>query len=85
MESADQPLIEYPCAWAYRVIGRVEGTLRTAIAEIVPAERATVSASNASSGGRYVSLRVEIEVRTEVERVTYFEGLRDHPDTMYVL
>ena len=79
-----RPLITYPCPWVYQVIGRVETTLRVAIGQVLPAERCAIRPGNTSRTGKYVSLHVEIEVRSEVERTAFFEGLRGHPDTVMV-
>lgn len=68
--------IEYPCRWLYKVIGADADAMRVAILEIIEAEEVRVEPSNTSSGGRFVSLNVEVTVRSESERTGYYEQLR---------
>ncbi len=77
--------IDYPCSWSYTVIGRAEATLRAAIAEVIAVERCTITTGRSSSGGRYTSLTVELEVQSAEERNRFYAGLQGHPGTAYVL
>lgn len=77
--------LEYPCPWEYKVIGTDEGMLRQAVTEVIGLREHTVSLSNASSRGKYRSLRIELVVTSEQQRTDIFHALRAHPDVIMVL
>ena len=80
-----RPRIKYPSWWTYTVIGVDRSALERAIADVVEERSHKVSLSNTSSGGRYVSLTLELIVLSEAERRAIFESLRDHPVVSFVL
>ena len=77
--------LEYPCKWIYKVIGASEQELRDAIAEIMVDREHTITKSNTSSSGKYVSLNVELEVVDEEDRRNVYEVLCSHSATRYIL
>ena len=79
-----EAVIEYPCLWPYKVIGRDEGKVRQAIIALT-GDDVAVSRSNTSSGGKYLSLSFEIMVLNEEERNAIYLALKKHPDIMIVL
>ena len=84
-EISERLEIEYPCRWLYKVIGSDAHELREAILEIIDVAGMTMELSNTSSGGKYLSLNVEVTVRDEGERLRFYESLRDHPAVRMVL
>ncbi len=78
-------MIEYPTPWTYKVIGREETALRSAIREILPNHQPQVTLSNTSRGDRYLCLNVEVVVYSDAERVSIYERLRVHEATVIVL
>jgi len=82
-----QPELEltYPCEWPYVVIGVSETDLRAAIADIVQSRIHIVSHSHTSAGGKYVSLKVLVAVRTEEDRLGIYHALKDHAATKVVI
>ena len=80
-----RPRIDYPCNWDYQVIGEDEQQLRIAVAGVVGNVQYVLSLANRSTRGRYCSLHLTLEVRSEEERVAIFRELRRHPDILYVL
>ena len=80
-----RPEIDYPCLWQYRLIGSDEAALRAALAACVEVERCVLAPGNRSSGGRYVSLVLELMVASEAERLDLYSRLAAHPDIRMVL
>lgn len=80
-----KPDLDYPCPWAYRVIGADEQQLRGLIAGLVGARAHEVTLSNRSSGGKYTSLRLELTVTDEADRLRLFNALSGHPAVRMVL
>ncbi|MFG0330498.1 MAG: YbeD family protein [Phycisphaerales bacterium] len=73
-----QPDIEYPANWSYTVIGSDEPALRRAIASILTDRKHSIRPANTSRTGKYVSLRIDLVVMSERERLGYYEALRSH-------
>lgn len=69
--------ISYPCVWLYKVIGEDATALTRAINTVCPAS-ASISPSRTSSGGKYCSLNIEIEVADEVTRLAIYQNLKNH-------
>lgn len=77
--------IGYPCPWSWKVVGPDETRLRTAIAEVMLERYHTIEVSRTSSGGKYVSLRVEVIVHDGDERRAIGAGLHAHVDVSFVI
>jgi putative lipoic acid-binding regulatory protein len=80
-----RPKISYPTKWTYTVIGVDRSALDTAIADVVEERSHKVSLSNLSSGGKYVSLKLELIVLDEKERLRIFDRLRGQAAVAFVL
>ncbi len=83
-ENSKKPAISYPCIWVYKVIGEDLSSLTRAIETVCPA-RACISPSKNSSGGKYCSLNVEIEVADETSRLAIYQNLQNHLTVKMVL
>lgn len=81
----EKPHLDYPCSWSYRLIGRDEATLRSAVAGVVEADEYRIVPSHKSRTGRYVSMRLTLTVRDEAHRISLFEDLKASRATLYVL
>lgn len=77
--------LEYPCSWVYKVIGREQEELHTAIAEVIQARECLVTLSNSSSGGKYLCLDVELVVVSAEDREAQHLAFKDHPAVVMVL
>jgi putative lipoic acid-binding regulatory protein len=80
-----KPVMVYPCAWGYKVIGTDDSGLRSAIAATLQDVPHSVTPSNRSASGKYICLDVEMLVTSEDQRLTIYEGLRSHPAVKIVL
>ena len=75
----------YPCPWVYKIIGREEGELRAAIADIIQARECLISLSNFSSGGKYLCLDVELVVVSAEDRAAQYLAFKGHAAVVLVL
>jgi putative lipoic acid-binding regulatory protein len=80
-----RPEIDYPTTWSYQVIGSDEELLRRAVAEVLAGREHTLRLTNASRTGKYISLRLELTVVDEAERLAIFEALAAHAAVRIVL
>lgn len=80
-----RPAIDYPCLWLYKVIGCGEEELLAAISEILGETPYTLSHSNTSRSGKYLSLNLEVMVSSEEARNYFFATLREHSAVKMVL
>ena len=89
----ERPDLVYPCPWTYKVVGDDEDDLRRAVKVMlavcldrVSGERPyELGLSRTSSGGKYVSLNLTLEVRSEEERDALHAGLKECPEVLMVL
>ncbi|MCH2132718.1 MAG: DUF493 domain-containing protein [Phycisphaerales bacterium] len=83
----DGPRLElkYPCEWEYRVIGADEAQLRAAIEGVLGDRPAKVTPGRSSTGGKWVTLVVALEVASEEDRLQLYEALRGHEAVKIVL
>jgi hypothetical protein len=81
---AKKPEITYPCVWQYKVIGEDITSLTRAITTVCPTQL-SLAPSKTSSGGKYCSLNVEIEVADEASRLAIYQNLKNHLAVKMVL
>ncbi len=84
-ERPEHPEISYPCPWQYRLIGEDEAAMRAALEACLDGARYVLSPGLRSSGGRYLSLQVELIVASEEERLELYRLLAEHPHIRMVL
>ena len=80
-----RPEIEYPCQWYYRIIGEDRGAMVEAITRVIDLATCTLTDANVSSGGRYLSLSLELTVNGEGERLRIHQLLAGSPAIRMVL
>ena len=85
----EESLIEYPCDFPIKVMGRSDGELETLVRELVTgvlsAERFIDSRSAASSAGRFVSVTVTVRVEDRAELDAVYAAFTGHDDVLMVL
>lgn len=79
-----RPMIEYPTFWEYRVIGKDKLKLKTRIQEVIKKDF-TLKDGQSSSGGKFVSVIVSVEVENQKERDDIFKTLQESVEVMMVL
>ena len=70
--------LDYPCTWRYRVIVEDAASLRDEAMSYFADGEYALTDGRASSGGRYVAMELEIEVRDEGHRhevLRWLQGL----------
>ncbi len=80
-----RPKISYPCLWQYTVIATSQEIVRALVSEHLGDAPYSLSAANRSSGGRYVSMRLEMTVNSDYHRLRLYEVLTGHPEVKVVL
>ncbi|MBW2560970.1 MAG: DUF493 domain-containing protein [Deltaproteobacteria bacterium] len=80
-----KPILEYPCRWAYKIIGPDKGEMEKAIGEIVEGCACTITPSNTSKTGKYHCLNLEMLVDDEGHRTGIYDRLCGHPAIKIVL
>lgn len=83
-DETKEPAITYPCLWLYKVIGEDAIALGRAINTICPG-MTSITPSKNSSGGKYCSLNVEVEVADEASRLAIYQNLKNHLAVKMVL
>jgi len=90
---APRALIEYPCPWDFKIVGTSEDAMRGAVRVCLartlnraPGEREfELGMSRTSTGGKYVSLNLNLMVMDEAERNEIFASLAGHPEIRIVI
>lgn len=80
-----RPEIDYPATWSYQVIGSDEALVREAVASVVLEREHSLRLTNTSRTGKYISLRLELTVVDEADRLAIFEALAAHAHVRIVL
>ncbi|HBI15118.1 MAG TPA: DUF493 domain-containing protein [Desulfobulbaceae bacterium] len=79
------PKIAYPCRWQYRIIGESRAEIRRVAERYVRERPLVLAAANVSSGGRYVSMNLEVTVLGDEERLELYRLLAGDPAVRVVL
>lgn len=81
----NEPVIQYPCEWSYRIIGTDEQALRKAISDSVGSLAHVVTLSNRSAGKKYLSMNLTVTVENQAMRDQIFTALEKHPAVKFML
>ncbi len=68
-----KPDIFYPCRWQFRLIGEERAAIIQAVEAVVDLSACAITEGNVSSGGRYLSVNLEMTVNDEVERLRLYQ------------
>jgi len=68
-----KPDIFYPCRWQFRLIGEERVAIIKAVEAVVDLSACSITEGNVSSGGRYLSVNVEMTVNDETERLRLYQ------------
>jgi len=80
-----KPKIDYPCTWQYKIIGESAVAITRLVADHVHEKGYTLTDSNISSGGRYVSMSLELTVQSDERRLELYRLLAEDPTVKVVL
>jgi len=77
--------LDYPCSWCYKVISSEQKALQNAIREVIDEREHTLTASNTSKSGKFISMNLEMLVHNEDDRQFIYDALKKHQDIKMVL
>lgn len=77
--------LEYPCNWLYKIVAYERAGIEIAAMEVIGERSYSLTLSNKSSGGKYISMNLELLVHNEDERTYFYETLKAHPHIKMVL
>ena len=80
-----KPKIDYPCTWQYKIIGESATAITRLVEEHVYEKGYTLTDSNVSSGGRYISMALELIVNNNERRLELYKLLAADPTVKVVL
>lgn len=81
----ERPQVTYPCRWDFRLVGLTAAEIQAAVREVVLDLAHELEPSNASAGGKYVSMRLRLVVESESQRHALFNDLAGHTAIRFVL
>lgn len=83
----EQPKLEldYPCNWKYKIITEHENHTKEAVLQIINERLHTLTHSNNSKSGKYISMNLELLVHNEEDRNFIYESLKAHQKVKMVL
>jgi len=85
LDKACRPKIDYPCPWQYKIIGESATAITRLVADQVHEQHYTLTRSNVSSSGRYISMSLELVVYSEERRLELYRVLAEDPTVRVVL
>lgn len=80
-----KPEIEYPCEWTYKIIGTNAKSIRDLVDECLKKKKYSLSNSNKSSSGKYVSMSLKTIVADQAARDHVYSFLKDKTDIKMVM
>ena len=84
-DNPKRPMIDYPCLWQYKILGRDKNEILAAIDKVFDGKASMVGAPRESSGKKYTSLSCSVKVDSENARLAYFDALSRQPGVVMVL
>jgi putative lipoic acid-binding regulatory protein len=79
------PEIEYPTRWGYRIVGTSEADIRAYVHNLLADVEYELVLARQSSGGRYISLHLNLVVQDEAQRLGIFDHLVQHEAVRFVV
>ena len=73
----EKQVVEYPCAWSFRIIGKDRELMQDAVAVYMKETQYLLQPSNTSRSGKYVSLNLETVVLNEEIRNQIYVDLKN--------
>lgn len=87
--SETETLLEFPCQFAIKAMGKSSADFDTVVVEIVRRHctdiREGAVSSRPSKAGTYTSVTVMIEATSREQLDAIYQGLTDHPDVLVAL
>lgn len=88
-ETRQDTLLEFPCAFPLKIMGRADEQLAQAVLEVILAHAPDFDGATmemrASSGGKYVSLTCTVNATSKAQLDDLYRALTSHPLVKVVL
>jgi len=84
-DSKEKLELTYPCSWTYKLIGYEKEAIQKAIHEVILDREHSLTHSNKSKTGKYVSMNLDLIIHNEDERNFIYEALKAHQHIKMVL
>ncbi len=85
----DDTLLEFPCAFDVKAMGKPDGDFRALVASLVGAHVPELGdkdvSENASSGGKYVAVTVRVQAQSRAQLDAIYQSLTDEPRVLVAL
>ena len=81
----EQPKIEYPTRWGFKVIGKDKEKLKACIKEVMREKEHLCSLGNSSKTGKFHTYNASCIVESQEERDRLFKYFQDHEDVNIVI
>ena len=78
-------VLNYPCKWTYKVIGKNDQDIKKAVKEILDQREYTLKPSNSSKQGKFKSFTLDLLVHNDDDRKTLYDILCKHDKINMVL
>ncbi len=84
-DSKQKVELEYPLKWSYKLISLDKELIQKVVHEVISEREHTLTHSNKSKTGKFVSMNLDLLVHNEDDRNFIFEALKVHQDIKMVL
>lgn len=84
-DKKEEPIIEYPTKWGFKVIGKDKDKLLLSIKEVMGDKEHNCSFGNSSKTGKFYSYNASCIVKTKEERDEIFASFENHKDINMVI
>ena len=81
----EQPKIEYPTRWGFKIIGKDKEKLEACIKEVMGEKEHLCSLGNSSKTGKFHTYNASCVVDSQEERDRLFKCFQDHEDVNMVI
>ena len=85
LEEGKRPEIEYPCEWAYKIIGTNIEKIIEAVENAVSDLKYEITPSNISKKGKYFSVNLLVSVPNETVRDIVYQKLNESDSIKIVI
>lgn len=89
MKTDDETLLEFPCTFPIKAVGRADGTFEALVVEIVARHAPGIDQSTlsvrGSSGGKWVSVTLTIEATSKAQIDAIYQDLTAHERVVWAL
>lgn len=80
-----KPEILYPCQWEYKLIGQCQNSMKQAVEAKLAGRKFFLEVSQTSAKGKYISLRLCLDVESQSDRDEIFSAFQNHTAFKMVL